>query len=65
MRSMSQYAREHPEASYEDLRDHYLGRADNARQEAKVGECPYCGSYRIDGRQPSLHKENCPRRTGT
>jgi hypothetical protein len=62
---MSQWAREHPEASYEDFRDHYLDRADNARQEAKDGICPLChGTFTLATAGPdefgNYDTEDCP-----
>ena len=26
----------------------------------RVGACPGCGSYRLDGRHPYLHRPGCP-----
>lgn len=34
--------------------------AEERAQHLQPGQCPGCGSYRLDGRPPLLHEHGCP-----
>lgn len=34
--------------------------AEERAEHLQPGQCPACGSYRLDGRPPLLHEHGCP-----